>query len=357
MSTTRGNIFTRESTLGPAVNRRQALRAGAALFGGLGLGAFLVACGADAGRAAVDANGNPLRPIKIGVVQPGTAGSVIDPITDQFGLGTKHGLDLIRDGGGGVGTGQENLLTGLLDTFAFGPLGATEANVSGHDVVIVGPQLWNHGRWLVPADSDVTSVQDLRGKRIGVQPAGSDTYKAAALGSAVNGIDFEREFQIFPGQPIANLALYERGDLDAVIAIEPNATRLVAQGNRQVATVSELWQKGTGDSNPLFLNGAAFNRRWLDQNRDTAARFVALRSEANALITADPALLAEHYEAFGVPADEEAAIALLPERLRDIYPSAWDQSVFANMDKQIQVALDIGLLSRTAQRPVYESLS
>ncbi|MGW0002887.1 ABC transporter substrate-binding protein [Nocardia grenadensis] len=356
MSTTRGTIFTRQATLGPAVTRRQALRAGAALVGGLGLGALLVACG-DAGTAAVDANGNPLRPIKIGAVQPGTAGSVIDPITGQFGLDTKHGLDLKRDGGGGVGTGQENLLTGLLDTFAFGPLGATDANTSGHDVVIVGPQLWNHGRWLVPADSDIASVEDLRGKRIGVQPAGSDTYKAAALASAVNGIDFEREFQIFPGQPIANLALYERGDLDAIIAIEPNATRLVAQGSRQVATVSELWQKGTGDANPLFLNGAAFNRPWLERNRDTADRFVALRTEANTLITGDPALLARYHEAFGIPADEEAAIALLPERLRDIYPSVWDQSVFTNMDRQIQVALDIGLLSRRAERPVYESLS
>ncbi|MGI5220714.1 ABC transporter substrate-binding protein [Nocardia sp. CA-290969] len=356
MSTTRGTIFTRESVLGPAVTRRQALRAGAALLGGLGLGALLAGCG-DAETDAVDANGNPLRPIKIGAVQPGTAGSVIDPITEQFGLGTKHGLDLIRGGGGGVGTGQENLLTGLLDTFAFGPLGATDANISGHDVVIAGPQLWNHGRWLVPADSDIDSVEDLRGKRIGVQPASSDTYKAVALGLAVNGIDFEREFQIFPGQPIANLALYERGDLDAIIAIEPNATRLVAQGNRQLATVSELWQKGTGDANPLFLNGAAFNRPWLERNRDTAARFVALRTEANSLITADPALLGRHFEAFGIPADEEAAIELLPERLRGIYPSAWDQSVFTNMDKQIQVALDIGLLSRTAQRPVYESLS
>ena len=355
MSAPRGKIFTRESTLGPAVTRRQALRAGAALAGGLGLTGLLAACssGTDVG---VDANGNPLQPIKVGVVQPGTAGSVTDPIIDETGLAAKHGLGLLRNGGGGVGTGQENLLTGLLDTFAFGPLGATEANTAGHDVVIVGPQLWNHGRWLVPADSTIDSVDQLRGKRIGVQPASSDTYKAAALALAVNGIDFEREFRIFPGQPIANLALYERGDLDAIIAIEPNATRLVAQGNRQVATVSELWQRGTGDPNPLFLNGAGFKRSWLQSHRDTAAKFVALRSEVNAMITSDPSLLSEHYEAFGIPADEEAAIALLPERLRDIYPSAWDQSVFTNMDKQIQIALEIGLLSRTAERPVYESL-
>lgn len=356
MSPTRANIFMRESALGPSVTRRQALRAGGVLIGSLGLGAFLAACGSDS-AAAVDESGKPLSPIKIGAVQPGTAGSVIDPITDEFDLATKHGLNLVRDGGGGVGTGQENLLTGLLDTFAFGPLGATEANNAGHDIVIVGPQLRNHGRWLVPADSDITSVEDLRGKRVGVQPASSDTYKAAALGLAVNGIDFEREYQIFPGQPIANLALYERGDLDAIIAIEPNATRLVAQGSREIATVSELWQKGTGDTNPLFLNGAAFQRSWLENNRETAANFVALRTEANSLITADPSLLSKHYEAYGIPETEEAAIELLPQRLADIYPSTWDESVFANMDKQIQVALDIGLLESMSARPVYETLS
>lgn len=355
MSTPRGDIFSRESVLGPAVTRRQALRAGAALFGAAGAAALLAACGEP--TAAVDANGNPLRPIKIGAVHPGTAGSVIDPITEKFGLDVKHGLELNRDGGGGVGTGQENLLTGLLDTFAFGPLGATDATLAGHDVVIVGPQLWNHGRWLVPADSDIDSVEQLRGKRVGVQPASSDTYKAAALALAVNGIDFEGEYQLFPGQPLAGLALYERGDLDAIIAIEPNATRLVAQGSRQIATVSELWQKGTGDSNPLFLNGAAFNRPWLEQNRETAAGFVALRTEANALIAGDPALLSRHYKAFGIPDHEEAAIALLPERLREIYPTTWDTGVFTNMDRQIEVAIDIGLLPRAADRPVYESLS
>ncbi|WP_198037042.1 ABC transporter substrate-binding protein [Nocardia sp. BMG51109] len=356
MPTSRGHIFTREAVLGPAVSRRQALRAGSALIGGLGLGALLAACGAADSGPTLDANGNPLRRIKIGVVQPGTAGSVVDSVTSEAGLDIAHGLKLVRDSGGGVGTGQENLLTGLLDTFAFGPLGATEANNAGHDIVIAGPQLWNHGRWLVPEDSDIDSVEDLRGKRVGVQPASSDTYKAAALALAVNGIDFERQFQIFPGQPVANLALYERGNLDAIIAIEPNATRLVAQGSRQIATVSDLWQKGTGDASPLFLNGAAFRRSWLADNRDTAAAFVALRTEANSLITADPTLLSKHAEAFGIPANEEAAIELLPQRLAGIYPSAWDESVFTNMDKQIQVALDIGLLKSRAQTPVYEAL-
>ncbi|MDO9377400.1 MAG: hypothetical protein Q7T56_01025 [Nocardioidaceae bacterium] len=350
----RGATFTRQLRTAP-VGRRQLLRGSVALLGASALAPLLASCG-DGEPAAADGR----LPIDVGAANPGTAGSVIDPIIAKFGLDAEHGLRLGRSAGGGPGAGQDQLLTGVLDSFAFGPLGAVQANTTGHDIVIAGPQLWNHGRWIVPEDSDVTSVADLRGKRIGVQPASSDTYRLAALAAGVNGIDFAREFELFPGQPIANLALYERGDLDAIIAIEPNATRLVAAGNRQVATVSAEWQRGTGDSAPLFLNGASFRREWLaesDEHARAARALVALRTEANQKIVDDPSLLATYHEAFGVPADEEAAIALLPERLADIYPTVWDDAVFANLDQQIAVALELGILESEPDEPVYETLT
>ncbi|MFY0407419.1 ABC transporter substrate-binding protein [Solicola sp. PLA-1-18] len=350
----RGKVFTRQLR-GSAFDRRQLFRGSAALLGAAALGPLLASCGDGSPAAA----GGRL-PINIGAANPGTAGSVIDPIIEKFGLDAEHGLELGRSAGGGPGAGQDQLLTGVLDSFAFGPLGAVQANTTGHDIVIAGPQLWNHGRWIVPADSDATSIADLRGKRVGVQPAASDTYRLAALAAGVNGIDFAKEFKLFPGQPIANLALYERGDLDAIIAIEPNATRLVADGSRQIATVSAQWQRGTGDTAPLFLNGAAFRRDWLaesDEHARAAKALVALRTEANQKIVDDPSLLATYHQAFGVPATEKKAIELLPERLADIYPTVWDDEVFANLDKQIEVALELKILEKKPSRPVYETFA
>jgi NitT/TauT family transport system substrate-binding protein len=335
------------------LTRRSLLRAAGLLAGGAGAATLLTACGADE-PAAAGGGGTP--GAKGQPPSPGTAGAIRDSVAEQFGLEAKHGLRLDRKAGGGPGAGQEQLLTGVLDIYAFGPLGATEVNTSGHDVVIVGPSLWNHGRWIVPADSPYQSIADLKGRKVGVQPPSSDTYRAAALASAVNGIRFDREFKLFTGQPIANLALYERGDLDAIIAIEPNATRLVAAGNRQLASVGELWQKGTGDSSPLFLNGTAVRRDWLAANRETAKAYVDFTLEAWRLIKQDPALIGKYHADYGVPAGEKKAIELLPGRLAPVYADGWDDTVFANLEKQIDLAIEVGVLKKRADKPVYEKL-
>ncbi|MEU1756144.1 PhnD/SsuA/transferrin family substrate-binding protein [Micromonospora matsumotoense] len=333
------------------LTRRSLLRAAGLLAGGAGAATLLTACGADGPAAA-----GGTRSAKVQPRSPGTAGAIRDSVAEQFALEAKHGLRLDRKAGGGPGAGQEQLLTGVLDIYAFGPLGATEVNTSDHDVVIVGPSLWNHGRWIVPADSPYQSIADLKGKKVGVQPPSSDTYRAAALASAVNGIRFDREFKLFTGQPIANLALYERGDLDAIIAIEPNATRLVGSGNRQLASVDELWRKGTGDSSPLFLNGTAVRRDWLAANRETARAYVDFTLEAWQLIKKDPTLIGKYHADYGVPADEKKAIALLPERLAPVYADVWDDTVFANLEKQIDLAVEVGVLKKRADKPVYEKL-
>ncbi len=354
MPAPRGTSFSRELALG--LDRRSLFRLG----GGLGLAGLLAACGqaaaADSSGASATGSGSALLPITVSSPAPGGSGSIWDPLQKDRDLVAKHGLTQTF-AGGGIGTGQEQLLSKLLDTMAFGPLGVTQANTSGHDVVIVGPQLLNHGRWIVPADSSATRIDDLKGKRVGVQPASSDTYRAAALAAAVNGLTFDKDFQLFPGQPIANLALYERGDLDAIIAIEPNATRLVAAGNRQLAAVADLWQQGTGNTDPLFLNGSAFRRDWLEANTETARRYVALATETNQIIVADPTLIARYHSAYGVPDDEEKAIDLLPDRLKGVYATRWDAATFANIDKQIDVAVQIGLLDDRAAEPVYRILT
>jgi NitT/TauT family transport system substrate-binding protein len=337
-----------------SLDRRAFLRAAGLLAGGAGAASLLAACGDD--PAAEAAGSGPLK-AKVQPRSPGTAGSVRDSIVDKLGLEKKYRLALDRKAGGGPGAGQEQLLTGVLDIYAFGPLGATEVNTSGHDVVIVGPSLWNHGNWIVPTESPYQTIHDLKGKRVGVQPPSSDTYRAAALAAAVNGIRFDKEYKLFVGQPIANLALYERGDLDAIIAIEPNATRLVAPGkNRQLVSVGQLWQQGTGEQDPLFLNGTAVRRDWLAKNRETAKAFVDLTLDAWAAIKADPTLPGQYHQDYGIEDDEKAAIALLPQRLIPVYADRWDDTVFRNIEKQIDVAIEAGILKKRADKPVYETL-
>jgi hypothetical protein len=68
-------------------------------------------------------------------------------------------------------------------------------------------------------------------------------------------------------------------------------------------------------------------------------------------------VLIELHAAFGVPDTETAAIKLLPSRLRDIYATNWDSTVFADLDKQIDVAVKLGILARKPAQRVYANLT
>ncbi|WP_226357927.1 ABC transporter substrate-binding protein [Pseudonocardia sp. ICBG601] len=323
-------------------DRRTVLRA--VLLGAAGLAAtpLLAACGGAAGGRAgarVEDSG------------AGTASSVIRPIAEQNGL--LEGLDLSYVSGTGPGDVQNKLLSGALDVASFGPLGAVVAAEAGSDVVLFSPNLTNHVRWLVPENSPYRTPADLRGKRVATPPNNSDAFRSTQLAAAVNGTDLNAEYELFPGAVLAGLALFDRGDVDAIVTIEPNATRLVGRGARQIATVGEQWAQGTGeDPASLILNGQGTVRAFLDRD-PVAARAVAdLRVRAHEIIRERPAVLTDLHEVYGIPATERAAIALLPERMRDVYPVEWGAPAFANLQRQVEVARQVGLVKAVpAQLP------
>jgi len=318
------------------LDRRAVLRAG--LFGAAGLAAapLFAACG------GTESGGTTLA-ARVEDTQAGTAGAVIRPISEQNAL--VGNLDLTYVAGSGPGDVQNKLLSGALDVASMGPLGAVVAGEAGADLVIFSTSLNNHVRWLVPENSPYRTVADLRGKKIATPPNNSDAFRSTQLALAVNGTDFTADHQLFPGAVLAGLALFDRGDVDAIVTIEPNATRLVAKGARQLATVGELWSQGTGeDPAALFLNGQGATRAWVDGNRETAAALATLRLEAHRIVQERPQVLADLADAYGIPADEKAAIELLPSRMRDVYPVAWGASVFDNLRRQTEVAQQVGLI-------------
>ncbi|MFF2191080.1 ABC transporter substrate-binding protein [Streptomyces sp. NPDC058155] len=330
------------------MSRRGLLRAGGLGLAAAGLGPLLSACGSD------DSGGGGGLSAKVEDTQAGTAGAVIRPISEKQSL--VGALKLSYVAGTGPGDVQNKLLSGALDVASMGPIGAAVALEAGADVVIFSASLANHVRWLVPENSPYRTIEDLRGKKIATPPKNSDAYRSTQLSTAVNGVDFESEYQAHPGAVLAGLALFERGDVDAIITIEPNATRLVAKGARQLSTITELWREGTGSDAQLLLNGQGGERSWVDANKETAAALAALRLGAHHYIADHPEVLAELHASYGVPAAEKKAIALLPERLAGIYPQEWNETSFANLREQLKVAARTGLIKSVPDKTVYRSL-
>jgi NitT/TauT family transport system substrate-binding protein len=130
------------------------------------------------------------------------------------------------------------------------------------------------------ATPDITSVEDLRGKRLG--------YSSTATVTHVGLLSFIRRLGWEPGQDVTlvdranTLGAITEGRVDAtmgsamLVALAPEA------GLTDVIDLSEY-------DIPLAGSGVMAERAWLAANRDTAARFVKSAVEAVALMKQDRA--------------------------------------------------------------------
>lgn len=293
-------------------------------------------------------------PVRVTDGGPGSAGAIWRPLIDGGAYPLPSGLkiDWVQ---GTPGQVQLQLATGAANVAVFGALGVAELAPRGSDIVIIGPALNNHGRWLVRDNSGIRTPKDLVGKTIATLNEASDTFRQARLAALQHGIDLKKDTKLVFGAPTANVALFERGDVDAVITIEPTATRLVARGAREIARTGDLWREATGDSAPLFLVGLAAHRSWAEQNRETTTALANGLVSIHRALRANPKRLSELHKEFGIPDSERAAIELLPKRLIDIYSTDWGRPVFANIERQIDEAVKVGILAKRPDRPVYDS--
>jgi len=324
------------------MNRRELLKTFAAA-GATGLGA---------GSPLAFAQGQPVR---ITLPSPGSAGSAWRPVIEHLRLATDPSLQLqwvVAD----PGKMQTQLSAGTLDIGVFGAVGlATLAN-RGSDIELFGPALNNHGRWIVPADSPYRSPKDLVGKTIASTAETSETWQQARIAASLSGIDLKKDTKVIFGSPTANLALFERGDVDAIITLEPTATRLVGRGAREIARVADIWKQSTGQTEDPILVGLAASRKWLAANPETAAKVVALFQRVNGAIRQQPQVLTTVAGEIGLKPEETKAIALLPERLAPSYATRWDDKVFATIDKQLEVAARLGILERVPAAKIYRQV-
>jgi ABC-type nitrate/sulfonate/bicarbonate transport system substrate-binding protein len=296
--------------------------------------------------------GTAAEPIRITLPSSGSAGSAWRPLIDKLRLNENPALNLDWVTGD-PGMMQMQLNAGALDIGVFGSVGLSTLVNKGSDIVLFGPALNNHGRWLVKADSPYKTPRDLIGKTIAAPAQTSETFQQAQIAASLSGIDLRKDIKVIYGSPTANLALFERGDVDGIITLEPTASRLVGRGAREIARVADLWNKATGQTGAPFLVGLAANRRWLDANRDTAAKVVALIVKVNSAIHGKPDLLKSIAVDLGLKSDESKASDLLPQRLTDSYATAWGSPVFAVIDKQIDVAVELGILAKRPSGKIY----
>lgn len=306
--------------------------------------AALTATGGMLAGRSLDSTAGPLTKVTLLAGNKGSTSALYPLLLQSRDIDTS-GLD-IEYIGSAPGQMQLQLLSGALNVSGYGAMGLVEANQKGADFKLIAPFDLNHSSWIVRAESPYKTIHDLKGKRVATLPINTDTVRQAELTAALHGLKLKQDFQMSYGPALVSLALFERGDVDAIIAIEPNSTRLIAKGAREIAKVSDLWREATGEKS-LFLVGWAASDAWLTSHRAASRTIARAYYAINQKIVRDPKIVTQpvFLDALGVPGTETRAIELLPQRIADITSVEWDDSVERSIDKQLDLAVKHGLLS------------
>jgi len=175
----------------------------------------------------------------------------------------------------------EAVVRGDIDASAVGavePALAAES-VSPGNFKFYGQTQWNKENFLdyvlVKKDSTITSVQQLKGKKIGVAPGGASVvYTKLFLKNFLNADEVTIE-QLDPKTLIQALG---EGSIDAIIGNEPLGTIAIQQGVAEV-----LLERPYTDNVPYMpkITGVGLlSKKFIEQHPDVAKRFVEAMKES-----------------------------------------------------------------------------
>jgi NitT/TauT family transport system substrate-binding protein len=120
---------------------------------------------------------------------------------------------------------------------------------------------------IVPIDSPLKTIADIKGKRIGLfgGPTAATSWLFRLQAVKFFGFDPMKESKIHYGAPPLLIGMMERGDLDAVLTLDPQITQLLETGKfRSIGNIGDIWRAKSGQ-NPMLVS-VTVNEPWAKAN-------------------------------------------------------------------------------------------
>jgi len=268
--------------------------------------------------------------LRIAAQKTGTFGWVLEVIKDH-GLAEKAGLDLEVTELASTDAGKIAMMGGSADIVVSDWLWVSRERTLGSDLTFY-PYSSSLGAVMVPQQSPIKTLADLKGKKIGV--AGGQLDKSWLLLQAVaknSSLDLETDSTVLYGAPSLLFQKALQGESDANLNFWNFCADLEAHGFRRLISMDDV-EKQLGASAPVAMVGYVFHDKFAASHRDLLDRFIAVTRQALQILgnspadweklaprvgTSDPAALAIYRKRFleGIPhrpvADEEADAAKL----------------------------------------------
>lgn len=214
-----------------------------------------------------------------------TIATGVDPAASVFyiardaGILQKYGFDVDLRTGATAGSTIPLVISGEAIASHAASLTGLVNHLTDPNLVAVA-QTTSLDRWYsIVSRKDVASISDLKGKKVALALG---TASETLWGAIIKEYDLDGDsVQIINLQPPEMVAALARGDIDAYVAWEPWASKTVLG-----FPDTHILRDGAG----LLTDGTFIymNRKWIDENKDAATRFMQAMVETTAFIVEQP---------------------------------------------------------------------
>jgi NitT/TauT family transport system substrate-binding protein len=238
-------------------------------------------------------------------VRMGNAAGLVDPQVTFLTVGQNKRTPFYADEGvvldiinmSGVGQTMQSLAGGNCETSAISPVPFLNVYAKNPSIDIVFPYCWlrqPHWSIAVKPDSPIKSLQELKGKTIGIRNQGDTGYISGRVMLSEIGINPEKDVEWVPvgdGGP-AGQAL-QSGRIDAMALWDGAFARVELAG----FTLRHL--PNSPGMQHLFGNAYAIRKSELPKNRDLYVRFFRAMAKSTVFAYTNPDLAIKlHYEVY-----------------------------------------------------------
>lgn len=277
--------------------------------------------------------------VKIGVLKFGTVSWELDVIK-RNGFDKAEGMDIET-----VSLATNNATTVALqaksvDVIVTDWLWVTRQRAEGARYTFA-PYSTSVGSLVVPADSPIRDLADLRGKRLGVAggPLDKSWLLIRALGQKRYGLDLDSATnKVFGAPPLLNEQI-EQGRIDAVISNWNFVAQLEAKGFRKLIGAADAARE-LGIASDVPLIGYAFDEEWAAANRDDVLGLIRASRKAKQLL-ADSDAEWERLRPLMRAPDQATFLALRDEFRRGI-PKRWSEVERADAGRLFAIMAALG---------------
>ncbi len=194
--------------------------------------------------------------------------------------------------------------------------------------------------FVVPADSPIRTMADLKGKKIGTSPAGSAT---AAITSAILETNYgfkPTDYQGVPGNDPRLAQFLVQKDIDAAALRTVTIALLPDFKLRRLGSFRSDWKTLTKQDAPPVLGVGLMRNAWMQQHPDAPAKVMAAMRKAYEFGKADKAAVAKILTA---SANLSAADASAYAALWDgIYTVSMEPADIASLKREFDVFKAVG---------------